>query len=364
VNQYSYSKPNWFEYTAVECAAVRNNVAIFDQSSFGKHLVHGPDALTCLQRICAADIDVAVGKLVYTHMLNQHGGIEVDLTVHRVSDDSFHLVTSATSQPRDLAWIIRNRIAGENVSAVDMTSSVAVLSVQGPNSRALLQDVSSTDFSNEAFPFATARQIELGRNTLTAYRLTYVGELGYELYIPIEIAQQVCTLLLDTGARHQLQPAGYNAIEHLRMECGFREFPLDMTPRDTLLEAGLGFTAKFDTRINFNGRDALLRQKDAPLRRRLVQFKLHDPDAVLWHDEPIRMNGNVVGYIGSGAYSFMFGRSLGMGYVTCEEGITQALLDQATFEIELACERIPATASLRPFFDPQRVRPRGLGSNS
>ncbi len=358
VNRYSYYRPNWYEHTAVECSAVRNSVAIFDQSSFGKHLVTGRDACAYLQRLCGGNVDVATGKLVYTPMLNTRGGIETDITVNRLAEDRYLVVSSATTQPRDRNWMLRNISAGESVAVADVTPQYAVLSIQGPASRALLQEVVDTELNNDAFPFATAREVDIGFARVLAYRLTFVGELGWELYIPVECANDVCGLILAAGAAHGLRPAGYHAIEHLRLECGFREYQLDLTPEDTPLEAGLGFTLKLDSGVDFTGRDALLRQREQPLAKRMVQFRLADPAPQLFHDEPIVMDGRIVGYISSGAYSFTFGRSVGMGYVHHPEGVDAERIAAAPFEIEVAGERHAAEASLRAFYDPAGARRR------
>lgn len=364
VNHYSYFQPNWYEHTAAECSAVRNGVAIFDQSSFGKHLVTGHDACAYLQRLCSGDVDVAPGRLVYTHMLNTRGGIETDITVNRLAGDRYLVVSSATTQPRDRNWMLRNVRAGEQVTVADVTSQYAVLSIQGPGSRALLQEVVDADLTGAAFPFATAREVDIGFAHALAYRLTYVGELGWELYIPVECADEVCGLILSAGAARGLRPAGYHAIEHLRLECGFREYQLDLTPVDTPLEAGLGFTLKLDGGVDFTGRDALLRQRERALTKRMVQFRLAEPAPRLFHDEPVVMDGHIAGYISSGAYSFTFGRSVGMGYVHDPDGVTAERIAAARFEIEVAGERHVAEASLRAFYDPSGARRREENAKS
>ncbi len=356
-NVYSHSRPNWFAHTAQECRAAREDVVILDQSSFGKHLIQGRDACDCLQYMCAGDINVPVGKLVYTHMLNNRGGIETDITVNRLSETQFLVISSATIQPRDKSWIERHLDAERHVFLSDVTSNYAVLSLQGPRSRDLLCTVSDADFSNEAFPFATSREIDIGYARVIANRLTYVGELGWELHIPCEFAQHVCDVLLGAGEAFNLKPAGYHALEHLRSERAYREYELDLTPEDTPLEAGLGFTVKLDKPGGFTGRDALLRQKNAgPLTKRLVMFKLKDPEPVLFHEELIYLNGEIVGYVSSGAYGFTLGASVGMGYVNHAEGVTKALIAAGDWEIEIACERYPAEASMNAFYDPHGTR--------
>ncbi|MCZ6771779.1 MAG: FAD-dependent oxidoreductase [Proteobacteria bacterium] len=356
-NVYSHTRPNWFEHTARECKAAREAAILLDQSSFGKHLVQGRDATTFLQRLCAGDIEVPVGKLVYTHMLNHRGGIETDVTVNRVAEDRYLIISSATVHPRDKAWIERHITAGQNVTLTDVTSGYTVLSLQGPRSRDILSKLTDAELSNEAFPFATSQEIDLGHARVIANRLTYVGELGWELHIPTEFAQGVFDAVMNAGADVGLKPAGYHALEHLRSERAYREYELDLTPEDTPLEAGLGFAVKLNKPGGFIGRDALMRQKEAgPLTKRLVMFKLRDPEPVLFHDEIIRLDGNIVGYISSGAYGFTLGTSVGMGYVNHPDGVTKDLVESGDWIIEIACERHPADASLRAFFDPTGER--------
>ena len=358
-NVYSHTRPNWFEHTARECRAARETAIVLDQSSFGKHLVQGRDACVALQQICTSNVDLPPGKLVYTHMLNDSGGIEADLTINRLAEDQFLIVSSATTQPRDRAWIERHLGPG-HVTLTDVTSGYAVLSLQGPASRRILQAVSDADFSNTAFPFATSQTIDVGMARVIANRLTYVGELGWELFIPTEFARHVFDLLWQAGAGHGMRPAGYHALEHLRSERAYREYELDLTPEDTPLEAGLGFTVDWDKPGGFTGRDALLRQKEARcLTKRLVMFRLHDPEPVLFHEEPIWMNDRIVGYVSSGAFGFTFGRSVAMGYVHHPDGVSADLLASAGWEIEVACHRYCAEASLRGFYDPDGHRVKG-----
>ena len=358
-NVYSHTRPNWFARTALECRAAREAAVLLDQSSFGKHLVQGPDALSALQQLCAGEIDVPAGRIVYTHMLNSRGGIETDITVNRLDAERFLIISSATVHPRDKAWI-EGHLRSVRATLTDITSGYAVLSLQGPASRDLLTRVSDADFSDPAFPFASSRNIDLGYAPLIANRLTYVGELGWELFIPTEFAQHVFDVLWEAGEEHGLSPAGYHALEHLRCERAYREYGLDLTPEDTPLEAGLGFAVRLDKPGGFIGRDALMRQKErGRLSKRLVMFRLEDPEPVLFHEEPVWLNGELAGYISSGAYSFTLGRSVGMGYVNHPEGVTAELIESGTWEIEIACQRFAADASLRAFFDPRGERVKG-----
>ncbi|MFP6689142.1 MAG: FAD-dependent oxidoreductase, partial [Alphaproteobacteria bacterium] len=354
---YSHTRPNWFEHTARECRAAREAAILLDQSSFGKHLVQGRGAVAFLQRLCAGNIDVPVGKLVYTHMLNSRGGIETDITVNRLAEHRFLIISSATVHPRDKAWIEHHITGDENVTLTDVTSGYTVLSLQGPRSRDILSQLTDAEFDNEAFPFATSQEIDVGYARIIANRLTYIGELGWELHIPTEFAQGVFDAVMAAGAEAGLKPAGYHALEHLRSERAYREYELDLTPADTPLEAGLGFTVNLDKPGGFIGRDALMRQKESgPLTKRLVMFKLRDPEPVLFHEELIRLGGGIVGYISSGAYGFTLGTSVGMGYVNHADGVTKEFVESGDWEIEIACERYPADASLRAFFDPAGER--------
>lgn len=356
---YSFDRPNWYAHTAGECRAVRENVALFDLSSFGKHLVQGRDACRLLQRLCANDVDVEPGRIVYTHMLNPRGGIEVDVTVNRLAEDRYMVVSSAAFQPRDRAWIERHVAPAEHVFVTDVTSAWSVISIQGPRSRDFLQGLVDTDLSDAAFPFAASREIDLGYGRVLANRLTFVGELGWELYIPTEFAADIYDRIVSAGESVGLRHAGYHALEHLRCERAYREFGLDLTPDDTPYEAGLGFTVKPDKPGGFIGLEAVAAQRGRALEKRLVMFCLEDPGLSLHKDELIRMNGRIVGYIRSGAYGFTLGRAVGMGYVRHGEGVTAALLEQNTFEIEIACARYPARASLQAFYDPKGEKARG-----
>lgn len=357
-DEYAWHQPNWYAHTAAECRAARENVALFDLSSFGKTLVQGRDASRLLQRLCANDVDVEPGRIVYTHMLNRRGGIEADVTVNRLAEDRYMVVSSAAFLPRDRAWMERNVGAGDHAFITDVTSGWAVLSIQGPRSRALLQGLTDDDLSNEAFPFAASREIDLGYGRVLANRLTFVGELGFELYIPSEFAPDIYDRIVTAGQAFGLKHAGYHALEHLRCERGYREFGLDLTPDDTPYEAGLGFTVKPDKPGGFIGRDAVAAQRGQVLKKRMVLFRLEDPAPDLHKDELIRMNGEIVGYLRSGAYGFTLGHAVGMGYVRHADGVGKALLEQSTFEIEIACERYRAQASLQSFYDPTGARTR------
>ncbi|MEI8240473.1 MAG: FAD-dependent oxidoreductase, partial [Actinomycetota bacterium] len=358
--EYTYGKQNWFPYAAAECDAVRNRVAMFDQSSFGKYLLEGPDAESVLNRICSNDVAVPVGKIVYTQWLNERGGIEADVTVTREALDRYLVVTAAATQVRDLAWLKDHIPSDARVVAVDVTSAQATLSIMGPNSRALLSSLTHADLSNEAFAFGTSQIIDLGYARVRASRVTYVGELGWEIYIPTEFATGVFDVLVEAGASHGLAHAGYHALNSLRTEKGYRHWGHDISPDDNPLEAGLGFVVAWDKQGGFIGRDALLQVREHGVRRRLVQFALHDDDRLLYHNEPIWRNGELVGHITSGMYGHSVGRSLGMGYVEHREGIADAAyIGEGSYEIEVAGDRIGADAQLAPFYDPRSLRVKG-----
>jgi len=354
--KYSYGKQNWFEASGIECEAVRNRVGFFDQTCFVKLRVSGPGALGALNEICANDVDVPVGKVVYTQWCNERGGIEADLTVTRIEKNEFLVVTAAASGTRDTAWI-RRACRGLDVRIKDITADLSMFGVMGPRSRALLSELTSTDLSNEAFPFGTAQRVEMAGRGIRAFRMTYVGELGWELYVPWYEAPSLYNAIFEAGESHGLRHAGYHAMNTLRLESGYRHWGHDITDQDTPLEAGLSFAVAWD-KPSFVGRDALLAQREMPRTKRLVQFRLEDEDRLVYHDEPIYRAGQLVGRTSSGMWSYVENRCLAMGYLEHAGGVTRDWIDAGEFEIEVATERIPATASLRSFYDPQNERVR------
>ena len=354
---HTYGRQNWFAAAAAEHRAVREAVGLFDQSSLAKLLLQGADATAILQRLCANDIDVPVGRIVYTQMLNARGGIECDLTVTRLADDAYRVVTVAAAATHDADWI-RRGIANTRVTLTDVTSASTVLGVMGPRSRDLLARLTGADLSNAAFPFGTVREIELGYATVGATRITYVGELGWELYVPTELAMGVYDDVVAAGEDLGLRHAGYHAMDSLRLEKGYRSWGHDIGSEDTPLEAGLSFAVAF-RKGTFTGREALLRQRDLPLARRLVMFALEDPEPLLLGDEPIWRDGALVGRITSGAYGHTLGRPVGMGYVAHPDGVDTAFVQAGRWELEIATERFPAAARLEPLYDPTSARVRG-----
>jgi len=362
VYEYGWGRQNWFPYSAAEHRAVRSSVGLFDMSSFAKFRVEGPDAEAVLQRICANDVAVEPGRIVYTQWLNHRGGIEADLTVTRLAEDSFLIVTAAASATRDLAWLKRHIPAEARCAVVDVTSAEAVLCVMGPNARALLQPLVDTDLSNAAFPFGTAKAIELGPVIARAHRVTYVGELGWELYVPSEMARAAFDAILAAGDAHGLTLCGLHALDSCRIEKAYRHFGHDVTDEDHVLEAGLGFAVKVDkpqSRFGaFIGREAVLRKRDTGVTRRLLQFKLKSPEPMLYHNEPIWRGDRIVGRVTSGNYGHHLGAAIGLGYVACAPGDGPEELGGSDYEIEIAGERFAAEASLKPFYDPQGSRVR------
>ena len=356
--RYSYGRQNWFEYARAEHEAVRNGVGIFDLTSFAKILVQGADAEVFLNRICANDVSVDVDRVVYTQWLNDRGGIEADLTVKRLAQDQYLIVTSAAAQVRDHDWLRRNLAQDLRVVTTDVTSSYSVLSIMGPRSRDLLSQVTSADLSNRAFPFLTSKEIEAGYAQVRASRITYVGELGWELYMPSEFAQHVYDEIIQAGAQYGLKHCGYHALNSLRIEKAFRHWGHDISDEDTPLQAGLAFAVAWDKPGGFIGRDALAAQREKPQTRRLVQFALENPEPLLYHEEPIYRDGQFVGRTTSAMYGYTLGASVALGYVNCGDGVTSQLIESGSFEIEVAGERYAARASLRPMYDPKSVRPK------
>ena len=356
---YGYNRQEWFDFWEEEHQAVRNDVGVFDLSGFAKYMVVGADALSLMQRVCANDIDVPIGKVVYTAILNQRGGIEGDLTVTRMSGSEFFVVTAAASQQRDFIWFKKAIDKNEAVWITDVTSGYAVMSVMGPKSRDLLERLSPTNFSNEAFPFGTMQAIEIGYAKAIAVRMTFVGELGWELYVPTEFAAPLYEELMRTGEDLAVRAAGFHALDSLRSEKGYRHWGDDLTPGDTPYEAGLGFAVKLNKPTNFIGKEALIKQKSGETKRRLVHFKLDDPTQLLLGGEPILFEGKIVGHLTSVSYGYTVGAAIGMGYVECPLPNVKSMIEVGGFELEIAAIRFSASASLKAFYDPTNERISG-----
>ncbi|MEZ5775264.1 MAG: FAD-dependent oxidoreductase [Hyphomicrobiaceae bacterium] len=358
--EYSFGRQNWFANSAAEAKAAREAAALLDLSTLAKFLVQGPDALRELQRISAGEMDVAPGRAVYTQWLNERGGIEADLTVTRLAGEKFLVVTSAACAARDWAFLQRSLAEGARVTIDDVTGGWAVLGVMGPNSRALLQSVSEEDFSNAAFPFGSSRMVTIGAVAARATRISYVGELGWEIFVPSEYAVALFDTLHAAGAPHGLKLCGMHAVDSLRLEKAYRHWGHDIADEDTPLEAGLGFAVAFDKKAPFVGRDALLRQREKKvLTKRLLQFALDDPRPLLYHNEPIYRDGKLVGTTTSANYGHHLGSAIALGYVTEPAGVTPDLVSSGRWEIEIGLARFPARASLRPLYDPTSSRMKG-----
>jgi len=353
VENYSWGRQNWFPYHEAAHHACRNDVVLMDMSFMSKFLVQGKDAEKVLNNICCNDIAVEPGHIVYTQWTNEVGGIEADLTVTRLAENKFMVICGDTAHGHVKMWMDRHIPEDAHAFVTDVTSSYAQINLHGPKSRDLLQDLTHVDVSNEAFPFLSVKEIDIDYALVIAVRVTYVGELGWELYIPTEHALQVYDRIIEAGTPHKLIHAGMQTLNSLRMEKGYRDYGHDIDNMDTPLEAGLGFAVKLDKPGGFIGRDALVKQKaEGGFKRRLLQFKLNDPEPLLYHAEVIYRNGQFAGHIRAGAYGFTLGASVGLGFVESDEFITAEHVKSDDWEIEIAGKRYAAEASLRPMYDP------------
>jgi glycine cleavage system T protein len=351
--QYSWNRQNWFDNARAEHLAVRNNVGLFDMTSFGKIRIEGRDALKFVQNICANQMDVSAGKIVYTQMLNSRGGIESDLTITRLSETAFLAVVPGGTFTRDLSWM--NKHVGDlNVVLSDVTAGEAVLCLMGPNSRKLLQKISPADFSNQHHPFGTMREIEIGMAMARAHRVTYVGELGWEIYVSSDQAAHVFETIEEAGSAFDLKLCGIHVLDSCRIEKAYRHFGHDITDEDHVLEAGLGFAVKTD-KCDFIGRAAVLNKRQQGLERRLMQFQLEDPQPLLYHNELVLRDGKMISHLTSGNYGHHLGAAIGMGYVPSKGEKPEDLL-ASNYQIEIAGERYAAKASLKPLYDPKSER--------
>jgi len=351
--RYSWKRQNFFDNVAAEHMAVRGNLGMYDMSSFGKIRVEGRDATAFLNHIGGGQFDVPTGRIVYTQFLNPRGGIEADVTVTRLSESAYLVVTPAATRLADETWMRRHQ-GDFNVVITDVTAGEGVLAVMGPRARDLMQAVSPNDFSNVVNPFGTAQEIEIGMARARVHRVSYVGELGWEIYVSADMAAHVFETLHAAGQPMGLRLCGMHMMDSCRIEKGFRHFGHDITSEDHVLEAGLGFAVKTD-KPGFIGRDAVLRKREAGLDRRMMQFRLTDPEPLLYHNEPVLRDGKIVGFLSSGAYGHALGGAMGMGYVPCA-GETPADLLASTYEIDVAGTRVRAEASLKPMYDPAAAR--------
>ena len=356
---YSMGRQNWFGAVGEEHKLVREAVGIFDQSSFAKYEVSGAGAAEALNWIAANNVARDVGRLTYTQMLNSRGGIECDLTVARLADDRFYVVTGTGFRTHDLAWIRDHLPKGLAVETADVTEDFGTLSLMGPRARDVLQAVPDVDVSNAAFPFGHVRLLPIAGTEVRALRVTYVGELGWELHVPLSRLGEVYDALMAAGHAFGIRPVGYRALESLRLEKGYRAWGSDITPNDNPFEAGLGWTVKLKSGTPFMGREALEAAREKPLRKSLATFTTRDPDAVLVGRETILRNGEFAGYLSSGGYGYTVSRPIGLGYVRNAAGVDAEYLRAGSYELVVANERMPADIHLGPLYDAENARVKG-----
>ncbi|MFK7939198.1 MAG: FAD-dependent oxidoreductase [Roseovarius sp.] len=352
---YTFERPNWHAPVGREHKAAREAAVLFDQTSFAKFILKGPDAEAALGWIAANRVDKPVGSIIYTQMLNDHGGIECDLTCVRTAEDQYYIITGTGYATHDFDWIRRNIPDGMNAQLVDVTSSNSVLSLFGPKARDILAAVTRADISNDAFPFGTMQQIGISGCPVMALRITYVGELGWELHLPTEYAQTVYAAMHAAGAEHGLRNAGYRVIETLRLEKGYRAWSSDIGPDHTPDEAGLGWAVKLRSNTDFRGRAAVQAQRDNGVAKMLATFTC-DGDVILSGRETIYRDGQRCGWLSSGGYGHHLGCSIGMGYVRNAEGVTKDFVLSGTYELEVGTVRVPAEVTLLPLYDPKMER--------
>ena len=359
-DEYSYERQNWFDHVGAEHKAARERVVLIDQTSFAKFMLVGRDAEAALSWIASNDVAKAPGTIIYTQMLNQRGGIECDLTVTRVAEDAYYIVTGTGYATHDFHWISSHIPAGLDARLIDVTSGYGVLSLMGPKARDVLAAVTPSDISNAAFPFGTAQEIAIGGAMVRALRVTYVGELGWELHIPVETMVAVYEALWAAGQAHGIANAGYRAIESLRLEKFYRAWSSDITPDHSPLEAGMGWAVKLKKNVPFLGREAVTAMSQKKLPKLLACFSVDDQSVVLLGRETIFRNGKQVGWLASGGYGYTLGTNIGIGYVRDpQNGVSAEDVLGGTYELEIACERYPAKVSLQPLYDPKMERVKG-----
>lgn len=356
--EYSFGQPNWFERSAEEHRAIREGVGAIDTSSFGKLLVQGRDALKVLQRVSTSDVDTEIGRITYTQWLNRFGGIEADVTVTRVAETEFLVLSGPATVNHDLAHLRRHISPDDFCTVADVTGTLAMIAVMGPDSRNLLQRLTDADLSAEAFTFGQSRIIDFGLGFVRATKVTFVGELGWELLIPTEMAHHAWDTLFEAGMELDLRPVGYHAMNSLRLEKGYRSWGHDVSGADNPIQAGVSFTVKWDKPGGFVGREALQAVRESGVDRRLVQFALEDPSVQLFHDEPIYRDGELVGRVASAQYGHTIGAAVALGWVTAPQIVERAWFGAGTYEIESATQLHAARASLRPMYDPTSERPK------
>lgn len=353
---YSMGRQNWFDAVGEEHRLVREKVGIFDQSSFAKFELSGKDAAKALDYICANDVSRPVGRLTYTQLLNTRGGIECDLTVARLAEDKFYIVTGTGFRTHDFAWIRDHIGQGLDAELTDITEDYGTLSLMGPMARKVLAKVTSADVGNSAFPFGHVREIEIAGTIIRALRITYVGELGWELHVPLAATGAVFDALMSAGEEFGIRPVGYRAIESLRLEKGYRAWGSDITPNDSPFEAGLGWAVKLRKNTDFIGRAPSEAINAKPLKKCLAAFTVADSNVVLLGRETILRNGVFAGYLTSGGFGYTIGKPVGYGYVRNDEGVTGDFLREGKYELIIANERFAAELHIEPLYDPQNVK--------
>ena len=351
--EYTWKRQNWFENSAREHRSIRENIGMYDMSSFGKIRIEGRDATKFLNFVAGGQYDVEIGKIVYSQFLNNAGGIEADVTITRLTESAYLVLTPAATRLADQIWLSRN-IGDFNVVITDVTAGEGVLAIMGPSSRKLLQMVSPNSFDNDVNPFGTAQEIEIGMGLARVHRVTYVGELGWEVYVSSDQAGHIFDTLFDAGQDLDMKLCGMHMMDSLRIEKGFRHFGHDITCEDHVLEAGLGFAVK-TSKPDFIGRDAVLRKKENGLDRRLLQFVLNDSEPLLYHNEPILRDGELVGHLTSGNYGHTIGAAIGLGYVPCKDETVSDIL-ASNYEIDVAGSKIKADVAIKPIYDPKSER--------
>jgi glycine cleavage system aminomethyltransferase T/glycine/D-amino acid oxidase-like deaminating enzyme len=355
---YSYGRQRWWSCAEREARAMADRVGLLELSPFTKIEVSGADAQRLLQRVCAGDVDCSIGTLVYTQMLNHRGGIEADVTVTRVADDQYWIFSGAPTRTKDLAWLRRAVDRTERAAIADITAAYAVIGLMGPLARELLQRISGADLSTAAFAFATSHLIEVGAAPVRASRVSYVGELGWELYVPVEYAEHVHRTICAVGAEVGLAHVGHFCVDACRIEKGYRHWGHDIGPEDSPLEAGLAFAVSFQKETDFVGRTAVIAQQARGLSRHLLLFSVEDASPLLLHDEPVYSNGRLVGRTTSGARGFRTGLSLCFAYIGCPAGTPKGDLFDAAYEIGVAGERHRLRALRSIPYDPKGERMR------
>jgi len=355
-DEYSFGRQNWFPHVGAEHKAVRENVGLFDQSSFAKYEMRGPDAEKALSWICANNVSKPVGSMIYTQMLNKRGGIECDLTLARMAEDCYYIVTGTGYRTHDFSWISRHIPDDCDAELVDITDEGFALSLMGPQARKVLEQVTDDDISHEGFPFGACREIKIGRANVRALRITYVGELGWELHGNKEDALAVYEALMSAGAEFNIVNAGYRAIESLRLEKGYRAWSSDIGPDHTPFEAGLGWAVKLKSNTPFMGRDALVEKQGKPLPKLMACFTIDDPETILMGRETILRNGERVGWLSSGGWGHTLETNIGFGYVRRAEGVDKEFIMNGTYELDVATKRVPCQVHMEPLFDPKMKR--------